>query len=62
MKGFIALVIFCSGATWFFVSLALSKSFGDAPTMLDYPLDTEIIDDRPVRVSRLHRDNTVKLI
>ena len=36
------------GVTRFFVSLAFIKKFNDAPGTLDYSLEVEIVDDRPV--------------
>lgn len=56
-----ALVLFYSGATRSFVSLALSKRFGDTPREIDYPLEVEIDDDRPVRVLRVHRGYVLEL-
>ena len=47
------LVLFDSGATRSFVSLALSKNFVRAPGVLDSPLDVEIVDDRTVMVARV---------
>lgn len=38
-SGLLALVLFDLGAARLFVSLALSKRFGDALGELDYPLD-----------------------
>ena len=55
MSGISALVLFDSGATRSFVSLALSNRFIGAPGELDCPLDVEIVDDRFVRVARVHR-------
>ena len=54
MNGVSPLVLFDSGATRSFVSLALSKKFAGAPGELDFPLDVEIADDRSVWVSRVH--------
>ena len=48
-------VLFDSGATRSFVSLALSKKFSRAPGELDCPLEVEIADDRTVRVARVHK-------
>lgn len=39
-------VLFDSGATRSFVSLALSKKFHDAPRALDSLFEVEIVDDR----------------
>lgn len=50
-----AMVLFDSGATRSFVSLALSKRFSRAPGELDCPLEVEIADDRTVRVARVYR-------
>ena len=55
------LVLFDSGATRSFVSLALSKRFARSPRELDYPLDVEIDDDRSVRVVRVHQGCTLQL-
>ena len=44
-----------------FVSLALSKRFAGALGELDRPLDVEIVDDRTVKVMRVHRDCTLQL-
>ena len=62
MNGIFDMVLFYSGATQSFVSLALSKRFVGAPGVLDYPLDVEIADDRTVRVARVHRGCTLKLL
>ena len=43
-----ALVLFDSGATRSFVSLAFNKRFVDALKELDCPLEVEIVDDRHV--------------
>ena len=48
VNGMTAHVLFDSGATRSFVSLALSKKFRDAPGTLDAPLEVEIADDRTV--------------
>ncbi|XP_052627095.1 uncharacterized protein LOC128133625 [Lactuca sativa] len=50
-----SMVLFDSGATRSFVSLALSKRFSRAPRELDCLLDVEIADDRIVKVTRVHR-------
>ncbi|CAH1421118.1 unnamed protein product [Lactuca virosa] len=55
VNGISAMVLFDSGATIYFVSLALSKRFSRAPGELDCPLDVEIADDRTIRVARVHR-------
>ena len=49
-----AMVLFDSGATPSFVSLALSKRFSKATGELDCPLDVEIAYHRTVRVARVH--------
>lgn len=36
--------------------MALNKRFGDTLGDLDYSLQMEIIDDHPMRVSRVHWD------
>ena len=61
MNGISALVLFDSGATRSFVSLALSKRFSRLPEELDCPLDIEIVDDMTVRVTRVHRGCTLRL-
>lgn len=38
------------------MSLALNERFDDTPGELDFPLEVDIVDDHPVRVSRVHRD------
>ena len=50
MNGIPVQVLFDSGATRSFVSLALSKRFTESSGMLDCPLEVEIADDRSVRV------------
>lgn len=42
------LALFDSGATQSFVSLEFSKRFDDTPKDLDYPLEVEFAEDRPV--------------
>ena len=61
MNDILAMVLFDSGATRSFVSLALSKRFSRAPGELDCPLDVEIADDRTSRVARVHRGCTLWL-
>ena len=56
-----AMVLFDSGATRYFLSLALSKRFSRVPRELDCPLDVEIDDDRTVRDTRVHRGCTLWL-
>ena len=55
-NGMTAHVLFDSGATRSFVSLALSKKFRDAPGTLDTLLEVEIADDRTVSVTRVCQD------
>lgn len=54
MNEIITLVLFDLGTTRSFVSLAFSKRFGDAPREIDYPLEVEITNGRPLHVSRFH--------
>ena len=61
VNGISAMVLFDSGATRSFVSLALSKRFSRAPGELDCPLEVEIADDRTVRVDRVHRGCSLQL-
>lgn len=49
-----AVVLFDSGATCSFVSLALGKWFDGTPRELDCPLSVEIADDLSIQVSRVH--------
>ncbi|KAL7606504.1 uncharacterized protein LOC111918954 [Lactuca sativa] len=49
-------VLFDSGATRSFVSLALSQKFRNAPGTLDTPFEVEIADDRTVSAARVYRD------
>ena len=51
MNGIPAQVLFDSGATRSFVSLALSKKFTESSSMLDCPLEVKIVYDRSVRVT-----------
>ena len=53
VNGMNAHVLFDSGATRSFLSLALSKKFCDDPRTLDFPLEVEITDDRTMSASRL---------
>ena len=55
------LVLFDSGATRSFVSLALSKRFSESSGMLDCPLEVEIADERSVRASMVFRDCVLRL-
>ena len=61
MNGISATILFDSGATRSFVSLALSKRFSRAPGELDCPLEVEIAADRTVRVARVHRGCSLQL-
>ena len=54
-------VLFDSGATRSFVSLALSKRFTESSGMLDFPLEVETADDRSVRASAAFRDCVLRL-
>ncbi|XP_023733990.1 uncharacterized protein LOC111881832 [Lactuca sativa] len=54
-------VLFDSGATRSFVSLALSKKFRDAPGMLDSPLEVDIADDHTVGVARVYWDHVLNV-
>lgn len=54
------LVLFYSGATCSFVSLALKKRFDVALSELDFPLEVDIVDDHPMRVSTVHRSCILK--
>ena len=61
MNGILVQVLFDSGATQSFVSLALSKRFSKSSGMLDFPLHVEIADDRSVRASTAFRDCVMRL-
>ena len=61
MNGIPVQVLFDSGATRSFVSLALSKRFTESSGMLDCPLEVEIADDRSVRASAVFRDCVLRL-
>ena len=61
VNGLSAHVLFYSGATGSFVSLALSKKFRDALGTLDSPLKVEIMDDRTVSVTRVFWGNVLNL-
>ena len=56
-----ATILFDSGATRSFVSLALSKRFSRAPGELDSQLEVVIADDRTVRVARIHKGCSLQL-
>ncbi|XP_023767220.1 uncharacterized protein LOC111915809 [Lactuca sativa] len=53
--GLSAHVLFDSGATRSFVSLALNKKFRDVPGTLESPLEVEIANDRTLSVARVFR-------
>ena len=55
------LILFDSGDTRYFVSLALSKRFIEALGELDYTLEVEIANDRSISVSRAHRDYVLEI-
>ena len=54
-------VLFDSGATLSFVSLALSKRFSESSGMLDFPQEVDISDDRSVEALELFRDCVLRL-
>ena len=56
-----ATILFDLGATRSFVSLALSKWFNRALGELDCPLEDDIVDDKTVRVARVHMDCSLRL-
>ena len=62
MNGISTLVLFNSGATRSFVSLALSNQFVGATEELDCHIDVEIVDDRTILVARVHWGCRVQLI
>ena len=49
MNGIPVLVLFDLGATRYFVSFAFSKRFFESTSMLDCPLEVDIVDDQSVR-------------
>lgn len=53
VNGLSAHVLFDSGASRSFVSLAFNKKFRDAPGTLGSPLEVEIPDDRNVSATRV---------
>ncbi|KAL7602564.1 hypothetical protein Lser_V15G25340 [Lactuca serriola] len=55
------MVLFDSGATRSFVPLVLNNKFSNAPGEPEYPLEVEIADDRPLRVSRVYRGCLLEL-
>ena len=61
MNGIPVQVLFDSGATRSFVSLALNKRFPESLGMLDCPLEVEIADDRSVQASDVFRDCVLRL-
>ena len=62
MNDISATILFDSGATRSFVSLALSKRFSRAPGELDCPLEVEIVADRTVMVARVHMVCSLQLL
>ena len=54
-------VLFDSGATQSFVSVTLSKKFGDSSGVLDYPLEVEIAIDDTMSDLRAHRSCILEL-
>ncbi|KAL7597537.1 uncharacterized protein LOC122197891 [Lactuca sativa] len=62
VNGMTAHVLFDSGATRSFVSLALSKKFWDAPGALVSPLEVEMVDDRTVSIARVYRDCVLNVL
>ena len=61
MNSIPVLVLSDSGATRPFVSLALNKRFAEFTSMLDYPLEVEIADDRSVWASEVYRDCLLRM-
>ena len=61
MNGIPVQVLFDSGATRSFVSLALSKKFPESSGLLNCPLEVEITDDRSVRASEVYQDCILRL-
>ena len=55
-------VLFDSGATQSFVSLALSKKFQDASGTLELVLEVEIADDRTMSVVRVYQDCVLNVL
>ncbi|XP_023761653.1 uncharacterized protein LOC111910095 [Lactuca sativa] len=62
VNGMSSHVLFDSGATQSFVSLALSKKFWDASGTLGSPLEVEIADSRTVSVARVYRDCVLNVL
>ena len=54
VNGILSHILFNSGATRSFVSLALSKKFRHASWTLESLLEVEIADDRTVSVARVY--------
>ena len=61
MNGIPVQVLFDSGATRSFVSLALCKRFPKSSGMLDCSLEVEIADNRSVQASEVFRDCVLRL-
>ena len=61
MNGIPVQVLFDSGASRSFVSLALSKKFSESLGVLDCPLEVEIADDRSVQASMVFQDCVLRL-
>ncbi|XP_052619633.1 uncharacterized protein LOC128126006 [Lactuca sativa] len=62
VNGMSAHVLFDSGATRSFVSLALSKKFWDELGTLDSLLKVEIVDDHTLSVVRVYRDYVLNVL
>ncbi|XP_023743260.1 uncharacterized protein LOC111891437 [Lactuca sativa] len=61
VNGLSDLVLFDSGATRSFVSLALNSKFRDAPGTLDSPLEVEIVDNCTVNAARVFRRSILNM-
>ena len=61
VNGFSAHILFDSGATRSFVSLALVKKFRDALRTPDSPLEVEIMNDRTVRAARVFQRSVLNM-
>ena len=55
-------VLFDSGATRLFMSLALSKKLRDVPGTLDSPLEVKIADERTVSAMRVYQDYVMNVL
>ena len=55
-------VLFDSGATQSFISLALRKKFWDTPGVLDSLIEVEIADDRTVSATRVYPDCVLNVL